>query len=84
MTTLDAFAQPAPTSLRGPRCSVGRIVATLTDDSPLHRLPDVLDPESGWESSQIAAVLAEHGHSVKAITVARHRRRALGNGCSCP
>ncbi len=79
----DAFEIKPPPKLRGPQCSIGVTLASIDPTGPLRRLVDVLDDET-WTSTQISQVLSDNGIKVKPITVARHRRRGTGTGCSCP
>jgi hypothetical protein len=79
----DAFETKPERPRQGPPCGVGVTLQAIDPNGPLRRLAEVLDDES-WTSAQIAQVLHDNGVTIKPITVARHRRRAAGNGCSCP
>lgn len=70
---------------RGPACTVGAVLARLADTDPeaAAALDKALD-DSSIGSTRIAAVLAGHGQTLQASTVARHRRRGEPNGCRCP
>ncbi|MFD7763570.1 hypothetical protein [Streptomyces microflavus] len=71
-----------PRAQRGPRCTVGTILAAL-DDETAQKVREVLEQQA-VSSTQIADALTSYGHSVQAPAVARHRRRGSSNGCRCP
>lgn len=62
---------------RGPRCSFGLIVDTLTPDDLAVLAAAMADPMV--TASRIADVLNDEGHDVSSFTVNRHRR----GGCRC-
>jgi predicted component of type VI protein secretion system len=70
-----------PPAQRGPRCSVGAILATL-DEGTAQKLRDLLNTRT-VSATQIADALTANGHRVQAPAVARHRRRGASNGCRC-
>lgn len=76
--SLDKAALKVVDTKPGPRCGVFVLEAQLSaDDLALFR--GWLDTNSGKKSSWISDVLAEDGHSVSEMTIARHRR----GKCSC-
>ncbi|MFB8026012.1 MULTISPECIES: hypothetical protein [unclassified Streptomyces] len=81
MAALDQLAE-APTSPRGPRCTVGAILGKL--DAPTAQKVRAVIDSTGISSTQIADTLTDAGHRVQAPAVARHRRRGASNGCRCP
>lgn len=67
----------------GTECGVGTYLATL---NPADRadIEAVLADMDRYQHTAIARVLTKRaGRPVKSDTVARHRRRAQGNGCAC-
>ena len=77
---LDALAS-APTTHRGPQCSIGAFLATA-DEQAAASLRAALDSDRVTAKS-IADTLSRYGDAVTAYTVARHRRRGQSNGCRC-
>ena len=77
---LDALAS-APTSHRGPQCSIGAFLATA-DEKAAGSLRAALGSDRITAKS-IADALSRYGNAVTAYTVARHRRRGQSNGCRC-
>ncbi|MGA5127726.1 hypothetical protein ACWCV2_17375 [Streptomyces pseudogriseolus] len=77
---LEALAN-APTSHRGPQCSVGAFLATA-DEKDAASLRAALD-SSRVTAKAIADTLSRYGDPITAYTVARHRRRGQSNGCRC-
>lgn len=71
----------------GPRCGVGVLETVLPEPTWLS-LTDLIDnPRSDGRfitATKIVAALRSYGHHVGQESVRRHRRRALGTGCSCP
>ena len=78
---LNALTE-APTTRKGPPCSVGAVLATV-DEETAAVLRRILD-NGTISSTGIADVLSQHGRTVTGYTVARHRRRGNANGCRCP
>ncbi|MEU5181142.1 hypothetical protein AB0G49_13930 [Streptomyces longwoodensis] len=70
-----------PDRPRGPRCTVGIILAAL-DTTTAQKLNQLLDSPA-VTSTRIADALTRNGHPVQAPAVARHRRRGASNGCRC-
>lgn len=68
---LDDLAAPAPTR-KGPTCTVGRLLTTL---SPIERdrLQAALD-DPDWTSAHLTRVLGKHGTRMAPQTIQRHRR----------
>lgn len=64
------------------QCSVG----VLLDDLPEEQAKKLSDMMDGHKVSAaaIARVLHKHGYLVSDRTIARHRRRGGGAGCTCP
>ncbi|EXU69514.1 hypothetical protein Z951_03035 [Streptomyces sp. PRh5] len=77
---LDALID-TPTVRKGPLCSVGTVL-TSVDEETAATLRRILDTRT-VSSTAIAEVLSQHGQTVTAYTVARHRRRGRANGCRC-
>jgi hypothetical protein len=79
-TELDALAS-APTTHRGPQCSVGAFLEAADQDVAAS-LRTALDTDR-VTAKAIADTLSRYGDPVTAYTVARHRRRGQSNGCRC-
>ncbi|CAB4173508.1 hypothetical protein UFOVP955_32 [uncultured Caudovirales phage] len=77
MSLADAFTTPTRT-IHGPTCGVYKILGTL-ESKDFETLSAVLDKNSPWTSTQIAAILSDQGHPIKADALQRHRRGA----CEC-
>lgn len=63
-------------------CVVSFILNSLPDDQRV-KLESLLSAEV-VPASRIAEVLVKHGFTVQDKSIARHRRRLRGAGCSCP
>ena len=72
-------------ALRGPACTVGRILDDLegTDPDAHGALVNLIDG-THVSAGQIANVLASGGKQVSSQTVRRHRLRLRSSGCACP
>ncbi|MEU1355299.1 hypothetical protein ABZ410_15565 [Streptomyces cinnamoneus] len=77
---LDALTA-AQAARKGPPCSIAAVL-TSADKETATTLRRILDTRT-VSSTAIAAVLSQHGRSITAYTVARHRRRGEANGCRC-
>ncbi|GHF33619.1 hypothetical protein GCM10010218_13390 [Streptomyces mashuensis] len=77
---LDALTE-VPAARKGPPCSVGAVL-TSVDEETAATLRRILSTRT-VSSTAIAEVLNQHGRSITAYTVARHRRRGEANGCRC-
>jgi len=77
MSLAEAFTNPTRT-IHGPTCRVYKILGTL-ETKDFDTLSAVLDKNSAWSSTQIAAILSDQGHPIKADALQRHRRGA----CEC-
>lgn len=64
------------------RCPVAQILAVL-DDQERAELLEALE-DTGIRGGNLAKVLEARGHRITGEAIARHRRRARGNGCRCP
>jgi hypothetical protein len=62
----------------GPSCFFAVLLPKL-DDVDRRALLNALDPDSGMQGEQIAAVLTSEGHPVRGHTVQWHRR----GKCAC-
>lgn len=64
------------------RCPVAHILASLDDKGRDELNAALADPDITGGS--LARVLEARGHKITGEAIARHRRRAGGNGCRCP
>jgi hypothetical protein len=69
---------------KGPQCSVGRVISLLNESDAAALEIAIADPVIPL--SQISIALNDHGHSVKARTLLRHRSRGIAgkDQCACP
>jgi hypothetical protein len=81
-TTLGELLARPPV-LRGPRCSIGNILASLTTVDREALLTAIDD--HGIPISTVSRALTDYlDRRVDANAVGRHRRRGEGGGCACP
>jgi hypothetical protein len=68
-----AAAGPPRDRVKGPPCSMGAFITTLTS-AEAGALRTMLDPASGWRSTDLAREITGGGVRMSATSVARHRR----------
>jgi len=71
----------------GVGCGVSGLSKVLPEQTWLALVDLIENPRSDGRfiaASQICVALRENGHNVGQDSIRRHRRRALGTGCSCP
>lgn len=66
----------------GHGCGTKRLLASLPEDEAA-ALSELIDGTDVM-STQIAEILAGHGHLITGSQIAHHRRRVRGAGCTCP
>lgn len=82
--SLSKYLDDLSTPKRGPRCSVGVLLEHLaaTDPKGFEALVARIDDPS-VSLRLLSEALHKAGHTVKAETLRRHRKRGAGAGCSC-
>lgn len=66
----------------GSRCRVGFLYDTLPDDE-CEQFRDLVE-RNVVPATLICQAMRRHGYDVSSASVNRHRKRKVGNGCSCP
>jgi hypothetical protein len=69
--------------VKGPQCSVARMLAALEPNESKAVLTAIDDPETSL--SVLSKVLGKYGYSINSKTLRRHRNRGNpgSDGCAC-
>lgn len=78
MSLADRLAQPPQVALRGPECTVRRLMRQL-EGADREAFESALRDEDAWPGSTLADTMRSEGYDVGGQTIMRHRRRQ----CSC-
>lgn len=69
-------------SLPSTKCAISTILSRVSEDQA-SRLISILDADI-VPSVRVASMLRRNGFPITDKSVARHRRRKTGSGCTCP